>query len=280
MRNRKFLPAEKNFNSFLQERNLNLAAARKNLNSLLLAALLSFLLAATSAAAEKLSSSEQVLFDALNRERAAQSLPPLQWDEALAKAARQHANRMAFYNILEHQLQGEPDLQERLTQAGARFGSIAENIAVGASPETIHVGWMHSPGHRGNILNPNLTAVGIATARSTGGLFAVQDFSTRVDILSIAEQEKQMIALLTAQGVRGVVASDEARKTCAMDKGISVPATRSVEALRFEAADLNKLPDQVEKRLRALSPQKTEVGACRTSSAPGFAHYRIAILIF
>jgi uncharacterized protein YkwD len=280
MRNRKFLPAEKDFNPLLRERNFNFAAARKNLNSLFLAALLSFLFAAASAAAERLSASEQVLFDALNRERATQSLPPLQWDEALAKAARQHANRMAFYNILEHQLQGEPDLQERLTQAGARFGSIAENIAVGASPETIHAGWMHSPGHRGNILNPNLTAVGIATARSTGGLFAVQDFSTRVDILSIAEQEKQMIALLAAQGVRGAVATDEARRTCAMEKGISVPVTRSVEALRFEAADLNKLPDQVEKRLRALSPQKTEVGACRTSSAPGFAHYRIAILIF
>jgi uncharacterized protein YkwD len=260
-------------------RNFNFPAAMKNLNFLLAAALLSFPFAASSAAAEKLSASEQVLFDALNRERAAQSLPPLQWDEALAKAARQHANRMAFYNILEHQLQGEPDLQERLTQAGARFGSIAENIAVGASPETIHVGWMHSPAHRGNILNPNLTAVGVATARSTGGLFAVQDFSTRVDILSIAEQEK-VIALLTAQGVRGVVATDEARKTCEMDKGISVPVTRSVEALRFEAADLNKLPYEVEKRLRAASPQKTEVGACRTSSAPGFAHYRIAILIF
>jgi uncharacterized protein YkwD len=280
MRNRKFLPAEKNFNSLLRMRNVNFSAAIKNLNSLFLAALLSFLFAATSAAAEKLSANEQILFDALNRERATQSLPPLQWDEALAKAARQHANRMAFYNILEHQLQGEPDLQERLTQAGARFGSIAENIAVGASPETIHVGWMHSPGHRGNILNPNLTAVGIATVRSTGGLFAVQDFSQRLTPLSLDDQEKRVIALMTAEGVRAVLVTDEARKTCEMKKGIAVPVTRSVEALRFEVADLSKLPDEVDRKLRALSPQKAEVGACRTSSSPGFAHYRIAILIF
>jgi hypothetical protein len=53
-----------------------------------------------------------------------------------------------------------------------------------------------------------------------------------------------------------------------------------VEALRFEVADLSKLPDAVEKKLRGFSAQKAEVGACRTSNAPGFAHYRIAILIF
>jgi hypothetical protein len=253
----------------------------RNSKFLLAGALLVFLfIAASSAAAQKLSENEQLLFDALNRERAAQSLPALQWDEALAKAARKHANRMAFYNDLQHQLPGEPDLQERLTEAGARFGSIAENIGVGASPETIHAGWMNSPSHRGNILNPNLTAVGIAAVRSTGGLFAVQDFSARVTTLSIAELEKKMIALMTAHGMHVVIASDEARKTCEMDNGITAPVTRSVEALRFEVADLSKLPDAVEKKLRGFSAQKAEVGACRTSKAPGFAHYRIAILIF
>jgi uncharacterized protein YkwD len=271
MSNSKFLATGKNFNF--------LATAEK-FKFLTAAALLFFLFSTFSSAAEKLSENEQVLFDSLNRERAAQSLPLLQWDDALAKAARKHANRMAFYNVLSHQLSDEPDLQERLTEAGARFGSIAENIAVGASPETIHVGWMHSPGHRSNILNPGLTAVGIATVRGPGGLFAVQDFSARVTPLSIADQERKMIALMTAQGVRGVIATDEARKTCEMDKGISVPVTRSVEALRFEVADLSKLPDEVEKRLRAVSTQKAEVGACRTSDGPGFAHYRIAILIF
>ena len=35
---------------------------------------------------------EQQLFQAINRERAAQGLPPLKWDDALANAARQHAS--------------------------------------------------------------------------------------------------------------------------------------------------------------------------------------------
>jgi hypothetical protein len=139
---------------------------------------------------------------------------------------------------------------------------------------------MDSPGHRKNILNPRLTAVGIAAVRGSGGLFAVQDFSMPVTALNIEEQEKKVISLMAARGMRGVIASDEARQTCDLDSGIAVPVTRSVEALRFEVSDLSKLPEEVEKKLHGLSFQKAEVGACRISNAPGFAHYRIAILLF
>jgi hypothetical protein len=230
--------------------------------------------------AQKLSEDEQILFDSANRERSAQSLPTLHWDETLARAARAHANRMAFYNLVEHQLTGEPDLQARLTEAGARFGAFAENIAVAANAGIIHSGWMDSPGHRKNILNPDLNAIGIAAVRGSGGLFAVQDFSQQVTPMSLGEQEKKVISLMAARGMHKVSVSDDARKTCEMDSGISVSGVRSVQAIRFEVADLSKLPDEVEKKLRGLGFQTAAVGACKTSDAPGFAHYRIAILIF
>jgi hypothetical protein len=247
---------------------------------LLAVTLLVVFLVPASFAAQRLSEIERMLFDAANNERAQRSLPALQWDESLAAAARKHANRMAFYNILEHQLSGEPDLRARLTEAGARFSMIAENIAVAPNPETIHAGWMHSPGHRRNILDPSLAAVGIAAVRGTGGLFAVQDFSLPVTVLSIEQQEKKVISLMTAAGMRRVTASDDARITCEMDRGISASITRSVQAMRFEVSDFSKLPESVEKNLRGQSFQKAEVGACRGSNAPGFAHYRIAILLF
>ncbi len=139
---------------------------------------------------------------------------------------------------------------------------------------------MHSPGHRGNILNPDLTAVGIAAVRGSGGLFAVQDFSLPVTILSIEQQERKVISLLDAAGVRRVTASDDARKTCDLERGVSVAGNRSVQAMRFEISDLSKLPESVERNLRGLSFQKAEVGACRASNASGFAHYRVAILLF
>jgi hypothetical protein len=247
---------------------------------LLGAALLAIFLVPASFAAQKLSDNERILFDAANNERAERSLPALHWDESLAAAARKHAHRMAFYNVLEHQLSGEPDLKARLTEAGARFSMIAENIAVASNPQTIHAGWMHSPGHRGNILNPDLTAVGIAAVRGSGGLFAVQDFSLPATVLSIEQQERKVISLVTAAGVRRVTASDDARKTCDLERGVSVAGNRSVQAMRFEASDLSKLPESVERNLRGLSFQKAEVGACRASSASGFAHYRVAILLF
>jgi len=242
--------------------------------------LLAIFLAPASFAAERLSDNERALFDAANSERAQRSLPALHWDESLAAAARKHANRMAFYNVLEHQLSGEPDLKARLTEAGARFSMIAENIAVASNAQTIHAGWMHSPGHRENILNPDLTAVGIAAVRGSGGLFAVQDFSLPVTVLSIEQQERKVISLVTAAGVRRVTASDDARKTCDLERGVSVSGNRSVQSMRFEISDLSKLPESVERNLRGLSFQKAEVGACRASSASGFAHYRVAILLF
>ena len=245
------------------------------------AAICVFLFAAIpSAHAQKPSEDEQILFDSANRERAAHSLPALHWDETLARAARAHAHRMAFYNLVEHQLSGEPGLQIRLTEAGARFGAFAENIAVASSAETIHAGWMNSPGHRRNILNPNLNAIGIAAVRGSGGLFAVQDFSQQVVAMSLGEQEKKVISLMTARGMHKVTESDDARKTCEMESGISVSELRSVQAIRFETSDLSKLPDEVERKLRGLVFQTAAVGACKTGSAPGFAHYRIAILIF
>jgi hypothetical protein len=251
------------------------------LRFLLAAATLVFLFSnAAVISAQGLSADEQILFDSANRERAAHSLPALHWDETLARAARAHAHRMAFYNIVEHQLSGEPDLQVRLTEAGARFGAFAENIAVASNAGMIHSGWMASPGHRRNILNPNLNAIGIAAVRGSGGLFAVQDFSQQFVAMSLGEQEKKVISLMAARGIQKAAASDDARKTCEMESGISAPAARSVQAIRFEVSDLSKLPDEVEKKLRGRDFQTAAVGACKTSDGPGFAHYRIAILLF
>src|SRR5438046_7806378 len=170
--------------------------------------------------------SERQLFEALNRERTAQGLSALQWDNALFKAARQHALGMANLNRLEHQLPSESNLEGRLAEAGARFGAIAENIAIGPNPPIIHAGWMDSPGHRKNILDPRLTSVGIAAVRGTGGLFAIQDFSQSVPILSLDQQEQKVASLLGRMGVRVAEASEDARKTCEKEAGLGGTGAR------------------------------------------------------
>ncbi len=102
---------------------------------------------------------EQILFDDANRERTQRGLSPLKWDAQLAAAAQQHASLMAQQNTLSHQLPGEPEPTARARAAGARFSALAENVADGPSVGEIHEGWMNSPPHRKNLLDPELNSV-------------------------------------------------------------------------------------------------------------------------
>jgi hypothetical protein len=243
------------------------------------AVLFFFLVVSTSAQIPPRNESERGLFDLLNHERVAHNLPELKWDDALFKAARKHALLMLDLNILEHQLPGEPGLEERITAAGARFTFIAENIAIGQDAATIHNGWMHSPGHRANILSPRATSVGIAVVRGTAGLFAVQDFSQAFANESLEQQEKQVASLLTAKGFRVTGLPEDARSAC--DGRAGLPTSRSGELIRFETGDLSALDPEVEKKIRGEPYYRNvTVGACRVPERSGFARYKIALLFF
>jgi uncharacterized protein YkwD len=240
---------------------------------------------ATVHAQQSVNSAERALFDAANRERTTQGLQPLRWDDALAAAAREHALRMAQRNTLSHQLSGELPLQDRTRLAGARYNVIAENIAEGPSAEQIHSSWMHSPPHRANLLDPLLTAVGISVVTTTdrGGLhaptlFAVQDFSQPVANLNYPEQERQVGAQLVAHGLQVNRGDEDARRTCSLNRGWA--GTRPNLVVRYEAADLSRLPDDLEQRIQNGHFRVAAVGACDAGSSRGFTRFRIAVLLF
>jgi len=220
---------------------------------------------------------EKLLLDAANRERATAGLQALKWNDALAAAARQHAQVMVSQNLLLHQCLDELPLDQRAAQAGAKFSMIAENIAVGPNAEAIHNGWMHSPGHRKNILSAEVTAVGIATMRGSGGLFAVQDFSRPVEALSLEQQEDRVISLLKSNGLQIVSVSEDARKTCKNELGLEGPPALFV--MRFEVTDLNMLPGDLLKEVKSRAYRKAAVGACRGGYTAGFTRYRLAVLL-
>jgi uncharacterized protein YkwD len=232
----------------------------------------------TSSISSHPSLDEKLLLDATNRERAAAGLQSLKWDDALAAAAREHNQLMVSENVLSHRLPGEPSLEERIAQAGAKYAMVAENVAIGPNPEEIHDGWMHSPGHRRNILNAELTAIGIAVTRGINGLFAVQDFSRQVADLSLQQQEGKVISLLKATSLQGVEATGDARKTCGMDKGYE--GTGVLYVVRFEVTDLSKLPNELLQKVESRRYRKGAVGACAGGDAGGFTRYRIAVLLY
>ncbi|MBE2222612.1 MAG: hypothetical protein IAF02_13780 [Anaerolineae bacterium] len=106
---------------------------------------------------------EQVL-EIVNQERWKDGQrPPLKGNQQLNNAAETHSNNMAVRNFFAH-----CDLDTKTTPAGraqaAGYASsyVGENIAAGyGTPASVMVGWMNSPGHKGNILNTNYREIGI-----------------------------------------------------------------------------------------------------------------------
>jgi hypothetical protein len=221
----------------------------------------------------------QFLFESANRERAAHGLAPLKWSATLAGAARQHAQRMAAQNILSHQLPGEPGMVDRASQAGARFSSLAENVAEGPSAESIHRQWMNSPPHRANLLDGQLDSVGIAVVERHGVLFAVEDFSLATGKLSVEEQEGIIDTQLRSRGLRLVTYTSDARRSCTLDKGYAGSHVPSF-VLHYATTDLQTLPDLLEQRIQTGKYHSAVVGACPSDAKSGFSNYRIAVLLF
>lgn len=143
--------------------------------AVLIAVLISFL--ASGVAQSKSTKAEEELLRAVNQERKAHGLPALRSDEALAIAARKHAEHMAQEGRVAHQFPGEPGLPARARAAGARFRWLSENVDEGPNAAAIHQSFMKSPQHRANILDSDMDSAGVGVAERQGELFAVEDFS-------------------------------------------------------------------------------------------------------
>jgi len=218
-----------------------------------------------------------------NQARAASGAGPLKWDPALAEAARRHCLRMAEEGEIAHRYGGEPDVTSRAGQAGAHFSLIEENVAVGPDPYTIHDAWMHSAGHRANLLNPEVDRVGVALVASRGTLYAVADYGRAVAVLTQAEVEAAIARLIHAAGVAVLRDPTDARAACEMDRGM--PATLSGAeprfVMRWQEADLSQLPKPLSERLATGDYRTAAVGSCAPQNVEGaFTVYRVAVLLY
>jgi uncharacterized protein YkwD len=133
----------------------------------------------------------------INRVRAAHGERPLRGNRRLRRAAQAHSASMAFGDYFEHYGPRGQSPLSRIRAAGyissSRVGyEVGENIAWGtlweATPRAIVAGWMASPGHRANILNPHFRETGIgvsphppaALAHGQAGAIYTQDFGVIV----------------------------------------------------------------------------------------------------
>ena len=108
----------------------------------------------------------------VNQERTARGLRPLKANRLLAKAARGHAADMVHKNYFSHDSLNGGSFVDRIKKAGYVKGhflpTLGEDLAWGSgdlgTPREIVQGWMNSPGHRANILDPKFHEAGMGVA--------------------------------------------------------------------------------------------------------------------
>jgi hypothetical protein len=218
-----------------------------------------------------------------NEARSAHGAGSLRWDPALAEAARQHCLRMAAEGPIAHRYGGEPDVSERAGEAGAHFSLIEENVAIGPDAAAIHEEWMHSPGHRTNLLNPEVDRMGAAVVASRGVLYAVADYEREVPVLTQGQVEATVAGLLRGQGIVTFGDRAEARAYCERGQRIA-GAIDSVEPrfrMLWQNPDVNELPRALMDQLALRAYRKASVGSCPVQSLEGaFTSYRVAVLLY
>ena len=108
----------------------------------------------------------------LNAERRKHGLPALHSNQALARVAATYSRQMVAKRFFGHVSPSGGTLERRIGPtayaSGARRWNVGENLAWGTgqlgTPATTMKHWMHSPGHRANILRRSYRDIGIGIA--------------------------------------------------------------------------------------------------------------------
>jgi uncharacterized protein YkwD len=222
---------------------------------------------------------QQYLLAAANEARANQGLSPLRLDPVLTEASAVHAREMANHAAISHQFDGEPELAERGANAGAHFSLISENVGEAPTSVIIHDLWMHSPGHRANLLDPNVDSIGIAIVNRDNQLYAVEDFASTVQTLTLNQQEHTVASVIAQSGLQVADTTTDARETCTMSTGYA-GSRRPWYIMRYTAASLNDIPTQLKTRLSSGKYHQAIVGACPANHKTPFTAYTIAVLLY
>ncbi|WP_164745329.1 FG-GAP-like repeat-containing protein [Georgenia faecalis] len=128
---------------------------------------------AAAPAAQAAPAQADTIVSLVNAERSQRGLRPLRVNAALTSIAQDWSQRQAAADAMSHRPNFTANYPAGWTRA-------AENVAWYSAddPRAIVTSWMNSSGHRANILNPELTDIGVGYARSSSGrYYATQNFA-------------------------------------------------------------------------------------------------------
>jgi len=134
---------------------------------------------------------EHRIWELTNQQRDKYHLPLLAYDDGLADLARLHSRNMQAYGFFDHKDQAGDYVSDRHRKYYSRLilSSIGENLArfyntaQVYTPEEIVDGWMNSPEHRKNMLDPDFTHLGVGVVNNKSTLLATQNFANEIVML-------------------------------------------------------------------------------------------------
>ncbi len=151
---------------------------------------------------KQLRKTEQELLELVNGERLEKGLLPLEYNENLYRIAMDHNIKMALENKLEHNFPGYLELDERMVDSNIYFRAAGENIAFSNvyPSDFIHNGFVKSPEHYENIVDPKFRQAGIAILETGEGFYITQEFGDIIDNISEEEAEKRISGFIEKSG--------------------------------------------------------------------------------
>lgn len=103
----------------------------------------------------------------INSVRAASNAAPVTYNAQLNSAAQSHSDDMLAQNYFSHDGKDGSTIGSRATAAGYNWTSIGENIAQGQANENLAMnGWVSSPCHQRNNVDPDFKEFGLGRAGS------------------------------------------------------------------------------------------------------------------
>jgi len=234
---------------------------------------------------------ERRLLELANRDRMKAGLAPLQKDEGLTRAAREHAAAMAAQQKLSHQLAGEPSLVHRLAaNSKTHLDQTGENVAFAGSVDQAQDNLMHSPPHRANLLNAGYNVAGFSVVRRGSLLYVTQDFGHSLPNRSDTEAEvlvgrsvDRMRAQSRLPGLERMDGKEAASMACAMAEADSLrtPGPRARAVLRYTTSEPGLVPESAARVIKDRSLAAFAAGSCyaRTRTYPTGAYW-VVILFF
>jgi uncharacterized protein YkwD len=246
----------------------------------------------------------EVLAALIARERSQRNLPPLAPHAGLRAVAEAHTDDMLTNHFVAHTSKQSGEAQDRVARAGLRSVVLLENIGRGYSASEIHAGLMESPGHRANILNRDVTQLGIAVGAEPEGerlaFVATELFARLAQPTNLGSAARDLFASIEAKrkarGLSGLkldsalsraaqgAAESFAREPRADQEALLGRATRGVRALPAGAKALSAALVQAEELAQVaeseqlLSSELTALGI-GVAALPEGSERQLAIVL-